>query len=344
MTKINEIKLTNMKQISVSAPSNIAFLKYWGKKNKALQWPAGNSLSMTLSKAVTKTTLTRANQSSDRVFYGGSKQASIDGRVTKHLDYLRDQFKADIFVDVETENSFPASCGIASSASGFAALTVAFSALYKEASSYDELVNKIPAETLSLHARMGSGSAGRSCMGGYVSWLKGTTAHEQSFRREYDQNFFPLCDLIVVLSNSKKAVSSSEAHDAAWSSPLFLPRVAGTEELHHEMLECLGEKDFSGLGRLMEDDALNMHAVAMTGTNPIHYLRKDTLNLASWIRRKRNEMAFEAYFTIDAGPNVHVICRPGDKQKVLAAIRSDFEVVDIIEDETGGGPKIIDYC
>lgn len=334
-----------MDTYQATVTSNIAFLKYWGKDSLEHQWPSGNSLSMTLSKACSVTKAAVIEGESDHITFAASsglkKSASEDHKITAHLDRVRKELRVPHRFKIETHNTFPSSCGIASSASGFGALTLACVAASLQCDSLDLICSKGYArERLAHLARMGSGSASRSFFGGYVSWYRGQTPDKQSIKQEFTSEHMNLADLIVVLSSENKSVSSTQAHAAAPTSQLYAPRIAGLTERHKLMLEAIKTRDFSALGRLIEVDALEMHAVIMTSNPPINYWHEKTSSLVAWLRQMRQTGHFEAYATIDAGPNVHVICRPEDMNKIKQQISEHFSVETFIEDRVGAGPQI----
>jgi diphosphomevalonate decarboxylase len=337
----------NMTQIEVSAPSNIAFLKYWGKSDPAAQWPAGNSLSMTLKNAKTVTKAWRTAKDSsddltaleDKIFFHG--QASQDQKILKAIQLIRELTGLKGAVTIDTFNTFPKSCGIASSASGMAALTIAVVACLTDSTSFWELEkNGFSKIRLSHLARRCSGSAGRSLFGGFVEWQKGETAELQVISQKYTESHWPLANLILIVDDKTKAISSTEAHEAAWSSPFFKPRLAGLWERELAMLEAIKEKDLEKLGPLLEAEALEMHGVIMTATPPASYLTEETLKLISWIRLQRQKGNFRAWFTIDAGPNLHLICEASDQQKIEDSLKKAFPSLNIMRDEVGSGPEI----
>ena len=330
-----------MKSYTATAPSNIAFLKYWGKQSKSMQWPAGNSLSMTLSGSLSETTVRLIEGSEDQIFFNKSKLPVLDKKILSQLDLIRKQVGSNKHFEVITKNTFPDSCGIASSASGMCALTIATFAALLDANSFTELsAAGYDREKLAHFSRMGSGSACRSMFGGYVSWYKGQTEKDQKIVQEFSKDHLELCDLIFVLSSEKKEISSTEAHDAAWSSPLFAPRLAGLSERHNLLLDAISKRDFTRMGLLIEQDSIEMHSIIMTSKPPINYWHKNTSNFIRWVRTQRELGNFEAYTTIDAGPNVHLICKPKDKEKIIESSKSLFQCEDIIEDMVGTGPTL----
>ena len=296
---------------------------------------------MTLSEAKTETSVHVNDEGNDYLFYGDDNSPSNDPKVLQHIDRIRDHLKSTKYLTVRTKNTFPKSCGIASSASGLCALTIGAFAAFLDADSIDQIEESGHSrETLAHFSRMGSGSAGRSMFGGYVSWYKGDSAESQIIKPELNADEFELCDLIFVLSSKKKEVGSTEAHDAAWSSPLFGPRLGVLEERHELMLAALKNKDFSAIGQLLELDAIEMHSVIMTANPPVNYWDKNTANFVRWIRTERHKKTFEAYVTIDAGPNVHVICKPDEAQKIIELSQNHFKYERVIEDKVGAGPTL----
>ena len=341
---------------SATAPSNIAFLKYWGKRSVELQWPANDSLSMTLSASVTTTNVCRTANTFDRFTMAGNTISTVThpgDKVFQHVEFIRKQLNLihnvnpaqnsdwDCGLDISTKNSFPTGCGIASSASGFAALTLATTAALLGESSWDSLHKAgVTRQVLGHWARQGSGSAGRSMFGGFVQWGAGGDPTSQFISEEFTSDHWDLADVIVVLSDVQKHVSSSEAHLAAWSSPLFKPRLAGIADRLAAIKQAIAERDLSTLGREIECDALEMHGVALTGAPSVQYFTEDTINFISWVRAERLACLLPAWFTIDAGPNVHLICRSEDASMVSSHVKANWPRAQLILDRIGTGPEI----
>lgn len=331
-------------RVTASAPSNIALVKYWGKRDAARQWPANDSLSMTLSTA--RTITTAAPSAADTIIYNGrtlAPEAKDFQKIARHLERLRAATGQTSGLAIETHNTFPSGCGIASSASGFAALTTAACAALIDCADLRALSARgFTAERLADLARQGSGSACRSTMGGYVRWFSGDAPDRQSVATSLAPGHFDLADVIVVLSDEEKAVSSSEAHAFAWSSKLFPPRLAGIPERLKRLERALAAGDFTRLGLEIEAEALEMHAVIMTATPSVHYLTEASVQVCSWLRQQRQRGGIEAYFTIDAGPNIHVLTRPDDAAVLASQIRTAFgaQVKEILMDRTGSGLEL----
>lgn len=328
------------------APSNIAFMKYWGKRDPSLQWPANDSLSMTLSSSYTVTTARRHDGNADVFQFANGPTINSamhpHHKIFRHLNFLRDQLGTTGYLSITSENTFPTGCGIASSASGFAALTLASTAAFTGHSDWNELAMKnAPREALAHWSRQGSGSAGRSLLGGFVRWDAGASPKEQRIYAPFSADHWRLSDVIVILSSEEKAVSSSEAHLAAWGSPLFAPRLAGVASKMKRVMTAIEQKNLENLGIEIESEALDMHAVAMTGNPQAHYFTSDTVRFLTWVREERARGTLPAYFTVDAGPNVHLICETKDVDQVTRRLQKEWPRVKTIVDRVGSGPKII---
>ena len=333
----------SQKSYIASVPSNIAFLKYWGKENEAEQWPANDSLSMTLENAKTITNVT-IGKNSHRVILNDvevSSSSSAGKKIFNHLNYLSEKFGFDKPLSIESLNTFPTGCGIASSASGLGALTLGSIAAWTDSSNLEELNEKgFSLPTLANLARMGSGSAARSFAGGYVQWSKGTSPSQQEVCQRFPREHWQLSDLIVLFSSQPKHVSSTTAHKAAWSSPLFPARLASLDTRLSQMTNAIEQRDMGKLGPLMEQEALEMHGVIMSSNPSIQYFDQTTGNFLAWIRQLRKETGLEVYFTIDAGPNIHMIGQPGDISSLKDHIAQTFPELKMIEDITGSGPSL----
>ena len=306
------------KVYEATAPSNIAFLKYWGKSDSSAQWPSNNSLSMTLSNCVTQTKAFVIKGSDQfELFFDGEEilESSFRDKVVKFLTFLKNKFSFEHYLRIDTRNSFPTASGIASSASGFAALTLAALAAWNESESLTDLENHgLSREVLADLARLGSGSACRSLFSGIVLWDRGLNPESQEYSSLFSFDHFKLADTVVLLDSGEKGLSSTEAHSRVWSSPLFATRLAGMQERQEQFVEFIKKKDFKSFGKLLEQEALDIHSVLMTAERPHCYLTEETQDFLVWLRNLREKRSFEAYFTIDAGANVHVLTRK-TKQK-----------------------------
>jgi diphosphomevalonate decarboxylase len=286
---------------TAKAPANIAFIKYWGKKDEKLRLPMNNSISMNLSEVYTTTSVEFSkNLKSDTLKIDGKfPEDKEKERVVKHLNLIRSLAKTDLKARVESRNNFPKGTGLASSASGFAALTLAASGAAGLNLSEKEL---------SIIARLGSGSACRSLPDGFAEWKAGDSSETSYAYSLYPPNYWDICDVIAIVGEASKKVSSTEGHVLAESSPFFRARISGMPKKVNEIKKALKEKDFTRFGEILEEEAVNMHAVMMTSKPALYYWLPETLITIISIIKWRDE-GLESYFTIDAGPNVHVICQ-----------------------------------
>lgn len=364
--------------IVVKAPTNIALAKYWGRVSEHPRVASTPSLSMTLSNSYTTTVVgestTEASilevrdhasglseagysygykcvgmEGCDVIQFRGSRGDVLDGsrqvcdRMARYVQYLRLCYagilKNPFSLRITTENNFPQGSGLGSSASGFAALTIAVLACWHQAASEEALSEAgVTKEVLAALAREGSGSAGRSIYGGYVSWLAGGGSTEPMIRQEFSADHLTLHDTIFVFSSQSKQVSSTQGHRRAPHSLLYPPRVAGSAARHNHFLEALAACDITRLGELMEQEALEMHAIAMTSHPPICYLSESSVAFITWLREQRRAGAFEGYFTMDAGVNVHVISSADQVSTIVEKAKENFQFEEILLDKVGEGP------
>ncbi len=323
-----------MHRATARAGANIAFIKYWGNLDASLRLPLTNSLSMTLDRATTTTTVTfLADLGQDELIINGVVQAgTARTRVSNHLDHFRRLAGVTWRARVVSHNTFPAGAGIASSASAFAALTVAAAAA---------LGLDLTPRQLSTYARLGSGSAARSIFGGFVEWVAGGR-HEDSFAYQVaPPDHWPLADLIAIVSGEHKAVGSTGGHALAPTSPLHSARLAHVHTALARARSAILTRDIHALGQVMELDALTMHAVMMTSQPSLLYWQPGTLAVMHAVRSWREE-GIPVYFTIDAGPNVHLITPVDYEQVVMERLRALEGVQDVLVAHPGPDAHLVE--
>lgn len=333
-----------MDRLTVEVPSNIAFLKYWGKDDSERQWPANNSLSMTLNNCRTITTV-QPNKRSD-CFYLHGQLLSVNDRhaqkVYRQIDFLRrcTGLANAGFVSVTSRNTFPMSCGIASSASGLAALTIACLSLWTNSCDFASLATAgFDRSRLADLARQGSGSAGRSLWGGFVHWQRGDSYRQQTIKQLYLASHWPLADIIITSAVSKTH-SSSYGHRFAQSSPLFKQRLLDLPSREQTLLNALDSRDFATLGTALEEEALEFHRVLTTSKPPLTYHDKNLQKVWHWVQEERLTRDQEAYFTIDAGGSVHIICQTQTAERISRQVQKVYgNNYLILADTVGGGPR-----
>lgn len=306
---------------SAIAHSNIALIKYWGRSldyDPRLNIPSNDSVSMTKyglshdTRLQTHTTIDFSDvYEEDAAFLEGEILLGREmERILRVVNPLREYANVDYKFKMMSRNDFPTGAGLASSASGFAALAIA---------AVDALGIDFSKEEISTYARLGSGSAARSIHGGFVYWNRGDS-HETSFAGEIcGPDEFNMCTVIAIVDEGKKDVTSDVGHESAYSSPFNEVRISKSQEQAKDIRKAILNDDFSEVGRIAEENCKYMHAVMMTSSPPLFYWHPDTLRLIKSIQRIRKE-GLECYFTVDAGPNVHCLCRREDAyelQKVL---------------------------
>ncbi|MAG57874.1 MAG: diphosphomevalonate decarboxylase [Planctomycetes bacterium] len=329
-----------MRQVTATAPSNIAFIKYWGARDLSLAIPENASLSMTLDVCRSTTTVTlHPHDGPDEIHIAGdggvlvAPPESFVTRFRRHVATLREMSGGPRErVEAVTRNTFPSDAGIASSASGFCALALAVSTAFGA---------EPDATDLSVRARRsGSGSAARSAMGGYVEWPPRDDPEGPAFAFA-DQDAWELRDVIALVQRGPKGVSSVDGHRRATSSPHFRTR----QKLVHARLDivrsAIRDHDFAALTSVLEEEALELHLIAMSSRPPILYWSAGTLDVLHRVQTLRAD-GVPCAFTMDAGANVHVICPPASEDQVAAGLQDLSSVVSIIRDRTGGGPSLLE--
>ena len=313
-----------MPKVTATAHSNLAFVKYWGKVDFNLNLPTNGSVSMNLSAAKTTTSVWFDGRlSSDTILVEGNELDPEDKfakKVSTHLDRVRALSGDDTRAKVETSNNFPQGAGFASSASGFAALTLA---AVRSAGMEDMDEN-----ALSRLARVGSGSACRSIPSGFVEWLAGMNDKTSYAVQVAPPDHWDIRDVAVVVSDTEKKVSSTDGHKLVGNSPYWQTRKAHVVNRVNRVTHAIKAREFERFGRELEAEAMEMHAVALTSahergdswTSGIYYLEPDTMALMRAVQEWRAD-GLPVYFTLDAGPTVHLICQGEHAEQVQSAVR-----------------------
>lgn len=319
------------------APSNIAFIKYWGRKDEVLRLPENASISMNLSNLLTTTTVEFQPSShleggnTDEIIINGDKQDIGIDRVVKHLDKIRKIAKINYKAKVETRNNFPTGTGLSSSASGFAALTVAGA----KAAGLN-----LSEKKLSILARQGSGSACRSIPDGFVEWLDGDTSETSYGVSLYPETYWDIVDVVAVVSRNKKEVSTTEGQKLAESSPFFKVRKEKIKEKIKLIKKYLKEKDFKNFGELIEGEALELHSIMLTSTPSLIYLLPGSLRIMHLVKKWRQER-LQVYFTVNTGQDVHLICQKKDVGKIVEKVEEISDIQKTIINYPSKGAHLI---
>jgi diphosphomevalonate decarboxylase len=315
------------------APSNIAFIKYWGKKDEVLRLPENGSISMNLSNLLTTTTVEfNKNFNEDEIIINNKKEKNEGSRAIKHLDRIRNLAKINLKAKVVTNNNFPTGTGLSSSASGFAALTLAGA----KAAGLN-----LSEKELSILARQGSGSACRSIPNGFVEWLDGDSSEKSYGISIYPEKYWDIADVVAVISNNKKEVSTTEGQKFAGSSPFFPVRLLRIKEKINLIKKYMSDKDFVKLGELVESEALELHAIMLTSSPSLIYLLPGSLRIMHLVRRWRQEGLF-VYFTVNTGQDIHLICQKKDIREVSRRLEEISDVQKTIINYPSKGARLVD--
>lgn len=300
---------------TVRAHTNIALIKYWGKKDMELKIPTNSSISLTLDNFYTDTKVTYDDALTKDEFYldGERVDDKVAKRVFKYMDVLRKEVPIPSFARIESFNNVPKEAGLASSASAFAALA-------KAATLHLELDDK----QLSRLARLGSGSASRSIYGDFVRWERGDS-HETSVATPIDMKPWPEFTMIACLVNEGiKPYGSSEAMDiTASTSPYFEAWTTNSEADGHLLTKALKDHDIWTVGKLAQTNAMKMHA-SLLAVN-MWYFEPSTVQIMNIIRELQKEIP--VFFTMDAGPNVKLITVDEHVDAVMNALPEGLKTV-----------------
>ncbi|NHK30606.1 MAG: diphosphomevalonate decarboxylase [Asgard group archaeon] len=317
------------------AHSNTALIKYWGKQNEKLVIPMNNSISLTTSALTTTTTVEFSQKFSGDIFILNEQlqNGKAKDRVINHLNLIRDLTNSKLRAKVISKNNFPTASGLASSASGFAALTLA------ACSSLNLKKNK---KELSMISRRGSGSSCRSIYGGYVEWVKEDENGDSFAIQIADENWFDIRDIVVVLKAPKRKINTRDAMKLSMkTSPYYKSRIENIDEQLLKIRKAIKEKNFTLLGETTEIDCLNLHFITMTSKPTQIFWTPDTLKIMLLVAELR-ENGIEAYYTIDTGANLHVLTLPKFEKKVIEALKQVKNIEQIIRSEPGSDACLIE--
>ena len=326
-----------MKKATAIANANIALVKYWGKRNKELILPYNGSISMTCDGLFTTTTVEFSDKySQDLVIINDEELKKDEKDILGHLERIRKMAGIKEKARVVSESNFPVAAGLASSASGLAALTLA--AAKAAGLNLDQ-------KELSILTRQGSGSACRSIYGGFVEWLRGEKEDGSDSYAEQivDKNYWPEFRMIVtILTEEKKKVGSRAGMaQTVETCPYYQGWLKTVGEDLKIVREGILERNFTKVGLQAEYNCLKMHALMMTTKPAIIYWEPATMEIIQNVINWR-EQGLECYFTIDAGPNVKVLCLEKDEKEINQRLSRLKGVIKTIITKPGDDAKIVD--
>lgn len=324
----------NNGSVGWQSPSNIALVKYWGKKKD--QVPENPSVSFTLDACRTKTTLVYTlleNPSggfSFEVFFEGEKNEAFVPKIAKFFErvavYL--PFLKQYHFKIETRNTFPHSSGIASSASGMSALALCLMSIEKE---LDPNMDKaFFNKKASFLARLGSGSACRSIEGDLIVWGNHakTKGSSDLFGIKYPYRVHPVFknyqDTILLIDKGEKQVSSTLGHELMHGHPFAQERFKQAHDNLDKLQVIFKEGDLDGFIQVVENEALTLHAMMMTSLPYFMLMKPNTLEVIDKIWKFRKETGLHLCFTLDAGANVHILYPESESQPIYGFIKSEL--------------------
>jgi len=339
-------------EVAWRAPSNIALIKYWGKYGNQL--PKNASISFTLNNAFTETHVkykAKTNENKDislKFLFEGKENLKFAEKIQKFLESIIPHFPFLTYFDLEinSTNSFPHSTGIASSASSMAALALCLT----------DIQNTIDGglrpneflEKASMIARLGSGSACRSVYPYLAVWGKHSTIAFSSneyavpFHETVHPIFKTFKDAILIVSSEEKSVSSRAGHALMENNPFAENRYKQAENNLNNLVDCLKSGDIQEFGEIVENEALTLHALMMCSSPSYMLMLPNTLKIIDLIKTYRTEKTVPLYYTLDAGPNVHLLYPEENATEVETFIQNTLlvncENGKVIYDQVGNGP------
>ncbi len=311
------------------APTNIAFIKYMGRKDEVLRLPENASISMCLDHLLTTTTVEfSSGLTRDDVTINGGREEGEMSRVIKHLDRIRALAGTADRAKVVSNNNFPTGTGLSSSSSGFAALTLAGT------SAAGLTLN---AQELSILARKASGSACRSIPDGFVEWADADTSDTSFATTIFPPDHWDIADVVAIVSTGRKTVKSSTAHQSVASGPYYRARIDRMPQKMKRCKEVLRAKDFAAFGALCEEEALDLHVIFMSAG--IVYLTPQSLDLIKLVPQWREE-GLPVYFTLNTGQDVHLFCEGKHVDALKKKLSEVASVREVIVNRPGKGARM----
>lgn len=301
------------------AHTNIALIKYWGKRNKDLFLPVTSSLSLTLDAFYTDTEVEFDTSLTSDVFYlnGVLQNDFHTAKVSRFLDLFRNEAnRLGLFATVRSINYVPTAAGLASSASAFAALAGACNSA---------LDLKMDTQRLSTFARQGSGSASRSLLGGFVEWHKGQgDDSDSSYAEAFDNADWDLAMVFVLVNRQAKKIDSRLGMEHTnKTSPFYQLWPQEVAQDLAKIKPAIKAQDIDAVGAIAEHNAMKMHAMTIAANPSFTYWEPGSIEAMHIVQQLRED-GISAYITMDAGPNVKVLCRASDAERVKAAFVPRF--------------------
>jgi len=318
-----------LSEVTAIAHPNFALVKYWGKADSVSNKPAMSSISLTIDALTSTTKISRNQGSSENIWMLNGKEQNDLARINPVLKYLNNISRNNYGCIIKSENNFPTSAGLASSASGIASLVVAYNQFFKLGMSFDLLVKA---------SMIGSGSAPRSLLGGFVILNVEDQVTSQTILEPEE---WPLTIIICITDEKEKIVSSREGMEISRkTSPLYQSWLDSNKEDIQIAKSAIAENNLRRLGEVAEKNCYLMHEVMRTSSPKINYMTENTNNCIKEIKTIREE-GVDLFFTVDAGPQVKIVCKTEDKDIIKAKFSNKPYVIKLVEANIGLGARVI---
>lgn len=323
----------NNSPITARAHTNIALIKYWGKKDVDLIIPQNSSLSLTLDHFYTDTTVKFDETLTQDIFTLNGESAE-NPKVGHFMDLIRKLAGIQTFARIDSINHVPSAAGLASSASAFAALAAAAS----KAAGLD-----LSRKDLSRLARRGSGSASRSVYGGFVEWRQGKD-DQTSYAVPVEEHLdWPIGMLVGIVNSGQKKISSRAGmQTVVETSPYYQGWIQSTTADLESIKKAIQNRDFQKVGEITESNALKMHALNLSAHPHFNYFEPMSLAIMQEVERIREEEHIPCYYTLDAGPNVKILCMQADAPAIQRILASKFDQITFELAKPGEGVRFIE--
>lgn len=348
---------STQQSVTWRSPSNIAIVKYWGKHG--IQLPRNPSVSFTLDAAHTETTVSflvktdKDNDISIDFYFEGAPNEAFSNKITEFLDSLDEEFSflRGYHFKIESSNSFPHSSGIASSASAMSALALCLCSIEKILTGWPTDSTDFLSKASHI-ARLGSGSAARSVFPKVAIWgehteIEGSTDLKAiAFDDQLHESFTGYHDDILIVSADEKSVSSRAGHALMEDNPYAEVRYEQANRNMLATLQALKTGDILKFGKILEEEAMTLHALMMCSDPSYILMKAGTLAVIEKVRAFREKTYLPLYFTLDAGPNVHLLYPDEVEDQIWPFIEKELVpyCVDgkVIRDRIGAGPRLLD--
>jgi diphosphomevalonate decarboxylase len=341
------------KTVGWESPSNIALIKYWGKKEN--QVPISPSLSMTLSYANTRTEIhyRKAQKEAGEIAFQFNEQENpvFEKRIKRYINDIEKYFPflKEMDLLIYSRNNFPHSAGLASSASALSSLALCTCSIEQELKNETKPDAEEFFEKASFMARLGSGSAARSIFGNFVEWgenTSGSALFAAPVKKQPHDDMAFLHDSILITSTETKKITSSKGHSLMNNHPYKDARVIQAENNFREIKKALTQGDFTSFAKIIENEALSLHALMLSSIPGYILLNDSAVKIIEKIRSFRERTGLSVAFTLDAGPNIHILYPLDNKEKIRDFINQELkkycENEQVLHDFTGKGPERID--